>query len=231
MKNLINEIPSKSDVHGRSKYSIDFVDEVDLKGKKVLDIGCGYGWYELILMSRGATAVCGIEISENDLVTAKKYINDKNVEFKVGSAIEIPYGNDTFDSVVSWEVIEHIPKDTENKMFEEVYRVLKPGGVFYLSTPYRSLVSMVLDPAWWILGHRHYSKVQLKRFGVNNGFQLQDIKVKGAFWNIFSILTMYIFKWIFRTRFPFEAYVNERLDTEYISDKGYVDVFAKYKKL
>ncbi len=231
MKNIINEIPSQSDVHGRSKYSIKFVDDIDIKDKKVLDVGCGYGWYELILKSRGAAYICGIEISDNDLSTAKKHIIDKKIEFKIGSAIDIPYPDKYFDTIVSWEVIEHIPKNTEDKMFQEIHRALKSNGVFYLSTPYKSLISMILDPAWWILGHRHYSKKQLKKFGVDNGFELQNIKVKGAFWNLFSILTMYIFKWIFRRRFPFEAYVNKKLDIEYESNNGYVDVFVKYKKL
>ncbi len=54
-------------------------------------------------------------------------------------------------------------------MFSEAYRVLKKGGVFYLSTPYDNFFAKIFDPAWYF-GHRHYSLNRLKNFAELNGF-------------------------------------------------------------
>lgn len=75
--------------------------------------------------------------------------------------MELPFENESFDTVVCWEVIEHLPENSEHALFVEVNRVLKVGGAFSLSTPHDSLVSKLLDPAWWLMSHRHYSKGSL----------------------------------------------------------------------
>ena len=75
--------------------------------------------------------------------------------------------------MTSWEVLEHIPKDTEKKMFNEVNRVLKPGGIFYISTPYNNVISNIFDPAWWLIGHRHYSLEKVKKYAQDAGFEIK----------------------------------------------------------
>ena len=157
MKNITKVKPTEI-LHGRLLFSINFVSDLDIKDKKILDIGCGYGWFELNAIKRGCSNIIGTEITENDLQTAKENINNIKVQLKKGSAIDLNFHNKQFDTVVSWEVLEHIPKQTENKMFSEINRVLKNNGVFYLSTPFSNLFSDILDPAWWLIGHRHYKK-------------------------------------------------------------------------
>lgn len=192
MKNILNEKPEQK-LTGRLKFSTKFVSNEDIKEKKVLDIGCGFGWFELNVLKRGVEEVTGIEVSMVDLKSAIS-ISDKRAIFRVGGALKIPFKNNYFDTVVAWEVIEHIPKDTENKMFSEVNRVLKNKGNFYLSTPYNSFFSKFLDPAWWLIGHRHYSKDQMIEFGIKNNFKIFDIQIKGGFWSMISLLDMYIAK-------------------------------------
>lgn len=86
----------------------------------------------------GIDHIWGIELSEKDLATAKMGVKSKKVTFGKGSAISLPFEDDFFDCVVSWDVIEHIPPNTEMQMLKEISRVLKRGGAVYLSTPYRS---------------------------------------------------------------------------------------------
>src|ERR1035437_5640279 len=119
MKNIIEEKPS-NDLTGRLLASVKFVDDKDIAGKEILDVGCGYGTFALNFISRNAKKFTGIEITEEDLNTAKKYVIDPKAQFIVGSAIRIPFSENSFDTVVSWEVIEHIPKNTEEEMFAEV---------------------------------------------------------------------------------------------------------------
>ena len=76
-----------------------------------------------------------------------------------------------------------IPKQTENKMFSEAYRVLKPGGHFYLSTPYRHFLSNLFDPAYWLIGHRHYSKEQIEHFAQQANFSINNLTIRLDFGN------------------------------------------------
>lgn len=68
---------------------------------------------ELNFLKRGVKKITGIEISENDLTTIKQNIKDERIVLKVGNATSLPFSNEVFDTVVSWEVLEHIPKNTE----------------------------------------------------------------------------------------------------------------------
>jgi len=230
MKNILNERP-KVDLKERLGASVRYVSSSRIKNKKVLDIGCGYGWFELDALRRGAKEIIGTEITGKDLLTAKKYIKDKRAKFIVGSAIDLPFKKSRFDSVVCWEVIEHIPRYTENLFFSEVNRVLQNGGYFYLSTPYDSIISKFLDPAWWLKGHRHYNQENLKAIAQKNGFRTVDFKVKGRIFTLISLLSMYMFKWILRKNVEMPRTFLANVNEEYEKDNGYMDLFMKFQKI
>ncbi len=180
MKNILKET-AKDELSGRTKYVFQFVQKEDLKGKKILDIGCGFGWFEYNALDMGIDHIWGIELSEKDLATAKMGVKSKKVTFGKGSAISLPYEDDFFDCVVSWDVIEHIPPNTEMQMLKEISRVLKRGGAVYLSTPYRSFLGTVLDPAWWLIKHRHYTKQKIRSIiETNTRLKLTEIQVRGG---------------------------------------------------
>ncbi len=228
MKNILDETPSH-DLHGRLLYSTRFVASEDMMSKKILDIGCGFGWFEVHALQSGCESIAGLEISEDDLETARKYIVDPKASFKVGGATNLPFGNETFDIVVAWEVLEHIPKNTEDIMFQEVYRVLKPGSHFYLSTPNKSFFSNILDPAWWLIGHRHYSVEQLRTLAESIGFSVAEIRVAAGWWSILHTLNMYVAKWILRRKPIMNEYFLAKVDQEYVSS-GFTNIFMKLKK-
>ena len=231
MKNLLNEKPKEeSDLEGRLKYSCEYVSDIDLRGKAVLDIGCGFGWFEKFCLKEGVTSVKGMELTENDLKTAIANVTNERASFHPGSAIEIPFADNSFDTVVSWEVIEHIPRKTEDLMFREIKRVLKPGGVFYMSTPYRSFLSTVMDPAWWLVGHRHYREKDLIEIGKNAGFSCMDSRLRGGIWEIFTWWNLYISKWVFRRGLFFEKYFLKKIDQEFRGgEKGFTNIFQRYQ--
>ena len=229
MKNIINEKPDIK-LRGRLLKTTKFVSKSDITDKTILNIGCGYGWFELHAFKKNPKKIVGIEISEEDLTTIKKHIKHHNFSAKIGSAIDIPSKDKTFDTVVSWEVIEHIPKNTENKFFQEVHRVLKKNGVFYLSTPFNSLPSTSLDPAYWLIGHRHYSEKDLMFYAIQNGFTLEKYEIVGGKWTIISGLNTYTSKWIFRRKPFFQDFFLKKEDDEY-AKKGYHNIFIKFRKI
>lgn len=229
MKNLINEKPTDC-LHGRTLYNTLFVEENDIKNKNILDIGCGFGWFELNAVRRGCKSITGTELTEKDLETAKKYIKDPRINFETGSALKLPFENKKFDTVVSWEVLEHIPKNSENEMFREIHKILNDNGVFYLSTPFDSFFSKIFDPAWWLTSHRHYTKEKLTCLAKNNNFKIEKIIIKGSWWEIIGMWNLYIAKWIFKRRMFFARYINNKQDLEYKKEKGFTNIFIKIIK-
>lgn len=230
MKNIIDTKPT-TDLHGRSLYSTKFIDDVDINRKIILDIGCGYGWFQLNILKKNFNKIIGIELTEDDLSTAKNNIKNEKIEFKVGNATDLPFKESFFDTVVSWEVVEHILKNSESKMFSEVNRVLKNNGVFYLSTPYYNFFSNIFDPAWWLTRHRHYKINDLIIFAKNNGFKAEKIILNGGFWEILGINNLYVAKWVFRRDSFFKKFFDKKQDEEYIKEKGITNIFMKLKKI
>lgn len=230
MRNILNEIP-KTKLSGRLLASILFCDRDDFIKKTVLDIGCGFGWFELFAIGIGVKKIIGTELSLSDLKTAKLNIKSSKAFFKMGSALDIPFPKSSFDTVVLWEVIEHLPKFTESVMLEEVHRVLKPGGKLYLSTPYASWISKFLDPAWWLIGHRHYSAQSLFELADESGFSLEKVNIFGRWWTTLGILNMYISKWIFRRNMVASNIFASNTTEEYINGtSGFNNIFVLLKK-
>ncbi|MBI5754204.1 class I SAM-dependent methyltransferase [Candidatus Peregrinibacteria bacterium] len=119
----------------------------NLKGKKVLDVGCGAGRMIKFLKNAGA-AVTAVDISEEMLKIVRKKFPD--VEALKADVRDLPFGRNgeraggkrlliddgktdgwQFDIIVAAFVIVHL--DTLGKAFEEIYRVLKDGGIFIVT--------------------------------------------------------------------------------------------------
>jgi len=98
----------------------------DIKEKKILDVGAGNGRLVSRLVDKGAE-VTALDVSEEML----KKIKNKNVEKVVGEAEDLPFVEDSFDIVIATFLIVHL-KDL-NRFFDEVYRVLKPNGLFLVT--------------------------------------------------------------------------------------------------
>ncbi len=230
MKNILHDKPT-TELSGFQLDNIRCMDRNDIFDKEILDIGCGFGWFEMYAVRDGAERICGIEPSEAGLMTAKNNVdsNDGVVSFHVASAVDLPFSNDSFDTVTAWEVLEHIPKGSEARMFKEVHRVLRDGGVFYLSTPQTSFLGNILDPAWWF-GHRHYSPEDLKSYARKIDFAVNYIRSRGRYWELINIMNLYIAKWVFRRRPFFERFMNIMTAKELQRDDAFVDVFVKYTK-
>lgn len=229
MKNILNEKPSDK-FNPRQDFSVRFVNDADINKKKVLDIGCGFGWFEKNALKRGVGEISAIEITEEDLISIKT-LKDKRIIIKVAGALKLPFKDNYFDTVVAWEVIEHIPKDTEEKMFKEINRVLKKNGVLYLSTPYASFFSKYSDPAWWIVKHRHYSLKQLMNYGIRVNFNISEYHIRGRWVNLISLLNLYFSKWILRRKPIFENKLDVLGRNEYENKSGFINIFMKYIKV
>lgn len=104
-----------------------------LKDKNVLDLACGEG-YGANILAHQAASVCGVDIDEAAVRHAsEKYIRS-NLRFLTGSLAQLPIpGENTFDVIVCFEAIEHVRE--HDAVLCEVKRLLKPDGLFVISTP------------------------------------------------------------------------------------------------
>ena len=111
-----------------------------VRGKRVLDIASGEG-YGSDLLALSARSVFGVDISEEAVAHAGSRYRRPNLEYRVGSAADIPIADASVDAVVSFETIEH--HDQHEKMLAEIKRVLAPGGLLVMSSPNRHYYSVV----------------------------------------------------------------------------------------
>jgi len=100
----------------------------NIKGKKILDLGCGPGIHAKKMHRLGAI-VKGIDFSKELISIAKKEAPE--IEFKVGDMEKLSYKNNEFDIVVSCLAMGHL--NNWGKALKETKRVLKKGGIFVFS--------------------------------------------------------------------------------------------------
>lgn len=120
-----------------------------LKGKKVLDLGCGNGYETQEYIKRGASKVIGIDASVELLGQAcEKY---KSITFKEGLFQDIPMEDISVDYIFSKYALQTARK--LDPVWKEVYRVLRPGGTFMFLVvhPIRQLYEKKKQPKDYFL--------------------------------------------------------------------------------
>ncbi|GFP40932.1 class I SAM-dependent methyltransferase [Candidatus Hakubella thermalkaliphila] len=183
-----------------------------IKDKSVLDIGCWNGKYINLIRDAVPSLAIGIDIEEKALRVAKTRIPTS--EFLVASVFNLPFKDNTFDVVTLWAVIEHIVANAELRALHEINRVLKDGGKLFLSTPNDHLLSKILDPGYFLTGHRHYSKERLTRLLNSSGFIIEDFYVKGGIFDCLSTILFYFFKYVIRRAYSIKA-LSRLVEREY----------------
>ena len=106
-----------------------------IRGKVVLDVACGSGYGSAFLFDKGARIVVGGDIFVKAIEAARAYFARPGVEFLVIDATRLPFADNSFEAIVSMETIEHV--EQYKTYLSECRRVLKQGGVFICSTPYK----------------------------------------------------------------------------------------------
>jgi 2-polyprenyl-3-methyl-5-hydroxy-6-metoxy-1,4-benzoquinol methylase len=117
----------------------------DVKNKRILDVGCGWGLYTLTFARLGAHAY-GQDLSVSSINTAKTLMEvlGLNVTYKIGDVKSLSFEDNYFDAIFSGDFFEHISEDDKNLVFQEIYRVLKPNGVFTIKTPNLAYLQIAL---------------------------------------------------------------------------------------
>ena len=109
---------------------------VDLAGRQVLDIGCGAGaMTRRIATEGGAGHVVGMDVDERQLSLLAQAALPEGLAFERGSAEQLRFADASFDCVTMFKSLHHVPVALMADAFAQIHRVLKPGGVLFLSEP------------------------------------------------------------------------------------------------
>jgi ubiquinone/menaquinone biosynthesis C-methylase UbiE len=188
-----------------------------ITGKKLLDVGCWTGNFISLLKSE-RTETAGIDIEEKVLRFAKKRL--PGVFFICGTALNMPFREGYFDIVACWDVIEHLPQKEDSALLFEINKVLKNGGFLLLSTMNGNLLGRLLDPAYFLIGHRHYSEEYLGRLFAKSGFIIEKIYYTTGVVSMLDGILFLIFKHLLRIKKPPSKFIEAIKEKEFSCAEG-----------
>ena len=162
-------------VRGHYRIFLDIAGRYFAPGKKLLDVGCGAGFFVKAAEEAGWKAE-GIEISRLASRYAREVVQANVRTARLEAADLAP---DSFDLITMLDLVEHLPDPVETMTL--AYRVLKPGGVLIVATPdLRSLSRMFLGRCWAALSPAehlaNYDARTLRAALEGSGFRIVAMK-------------------------------------------------------
>lgn len=158
-------------------------------GVDLLDIGCGAGYHTRHL-ARRARRITAIDIDRVALEVARRRVRSSRVTFLAYDGEHLPFADASFDAVTMLDVLEHVTD--RPSLVGEIARVLRPGGVWTVTVPYRGAVrwlspeNMARDyprlfrwlsawarPRFWVRSH-NATGARHHHFGVRDLWSLTD---------------------------------------------------------
>lgn len=103
----------------------------DFKEKRILDLGCGYGWHCKYAADHGAAAVLGTDISQKMIQTAQRINSAAHIEYRCTAMEDLRFPADTFDAVIS-SLAFHYIRDFK-PLVANIAKWLKTGGSLVFS--------------------------------------------------------------------------------------------------
>ncbi len=159
----------------RKLYSFIKSESNHIQGR-TLDIGCGEKPYAHLF---SCTEYIGIDIE-----TTEKY-HEKHKTDLFYNGVDLPFENNSFDSIVCFEVLEHVFEP--EKIVNEMFRVLKPGGSILLTTPF------IWNEHEIPYDYGRYSYFGLKDLFTKNGFIISKQKrILSGFALIITLTSLYV---------------------------------------
>jgi 2-polyprenyl-3-methyl-5-hydroxy-6-metoxy-1,4-benzoquinol methylase len=148
------------------------------KTNRLLDVGCGIGYFLEVAKKRG-WEVYGTEFTDE----AIRICQTKGIQMHQGVLNPQNYSLESFDVITSFEVIEHI--NTPNAEMKNITSLLRKGGCFYVTTPnFNSLLRYYLGPNYNVIGWpehlSYYTPKTLTSLMLKHGFRKRWVKSTGV---------------------------------------------------
>ena len=196
----------------------------------IFEEGTFYGKHRIVETMTSEKRL-SIDIGSKDFWHSEISVNIEKNEGPtvVADVCHLPFREQSLQRVFLLDVIEHIPSDRESPMLAEIYRILNRDGEIILTTPHDYFFYTLLDPAYWVLDHRHYKKKHLTNLIKSEGFHIDICFTRGGIWNAAKIIWYALFSYTLGWKYP--GFLLKKIDQEYDkqTDHGY-HIFLKAKK-
>src|SRR5690554_6019920 len=119
----------------------------DLSGKRVADLGCGFGWAARWMREQGAASVLGIDLSRNMIERARAQTTDPAIEYRIADLETVELPENTFDVVYSSLAFHYV--EDYGRLIDTISRSLVPGGqlTFTIEHP---ILTAATYPKWTV---------------------------------------------------------------------------------
>lgn len=159
--------PNESgDIKESLQYTLKLLKARDVK---ILDIGCNYGSLIYNLYKQGYRDVHGVDLRANSIAAGQKKYKEISQNLNTYDGISLPFEDNFFDVILMFDVIEHIP-NVKDYLRDQVFRVLKPGGIFIFQTP-----NIITNIPWEIIDKKSLIKWRAYHISLQTVFSLRNI--------------------------------------------------------
>lgn len=206
---------TNAEVPHRYRWASSWAGSLD--GKRIADVGCWTGGFlEYLASVSQAVELVGIDLAGPWLEEAR--LRHPEMSFIPVESLLSPPGKDLkcFDTVFLLETLEHVERGSERRVLENLAKLLAPSGEIILSTPAAGLAA-ITDPAWLLVGHRHYSRRRLVELCGEAGLVIRGVAYSGNLWSLLDVNLLYAWKHIVRRQYHPSPYISELADTSIYS--------------
>jgi ubiquinone/menaquinone biosynthesis C-methylase UbiE len=141
-------------IYLRHLFSYIYAKRIVSNNFKILEVDSGEGYGSLIISNNNSKYI-GLDIDEQTVEHFQNKYGNTSREFILYNGFDLPFKNNSFDIVISFQVIEHV--ESLPKYLSEIYRVLKRNGTYILTTPNRAYRLNA--------GQKPWNKHRLREFG------------------------------------------------------------------
>jgi SAM-dependent methyltransferase len=150
----------------------------DLRDKRVLDLGCGFGWHCRFAREQGARFVVGVELSQNMLAQARSMTDDPAIDYRHAAIEDIDFPAGSFDVVISSLALHYVERF--DLVCRKVHRWLAAVGIFVLSVEHPVFTARAAQD--WHYGpdgqRLHWPLDDYQKMGVRHTRWLADDVIK-----------------------------------------------------
>lgn len=193
-----------------------------VSGSRIVDIGCWTGGLLALLVPLGPAELVGVDVSGPWLSVARETAPSATF-LSVSTLTDLPAAlHQHFEVVFFLETLEHLPRRSQLAALRTLASLLAPGGKLVLSTPAAGIAAL-LDPAWYLVGHRHYRLGRLVDLLTSAGLECAACHYSGNLWTSLDTSLLYVYKHLLRRTYsPLPAiaewastglYTRRRLDS------------------
>ncbi len=214
----------------RPTYAHQFIAkyiEPSIRSKTVIDIGCWTGQLEGIIQ-KYVTRLVAVDPNREAILFAQSHY--PHVSFLTAAADRLPFPDHSFDVALLIDVLEHVPPNSEKRVLGEISRILKKRGKLILTTPNAHWLSIALDPAYFLLGHRHYSEQALTDLLSSAKLSVVSVKKYAGVAHLVKCLIDLFAKHVLRRKIDSYHRLKKYIDREFASG-GFASLFVVAKKI